>query len=270
MDRAAALAEQPSSTFHMKLIDLNCDMGEMPEALADGSQEELMRYISSANIACGGHAGNAETMCATVEQALRHNVTVGAHPGYEDPANFGRNELQLSSEQIAASVHKQILALDEVATKLGSRIAHIKPHGALYNQAARQREIARAIAEGVRRWRTDVVLVGLAGSLMLDEFRSAGFAVASEAFADRRYEKDGTLRSRKFNDALLLDPEQAAHQALQIVQQGRVTAADGSNISVLAQTICIHGDSPGALRIAARVHGHLESAGIKIASLSNT
>ena len=252
----------------MKHIDLNCDMGELPEALADGSQEALMKYVSSANIACGGHAGNVETMRVTLQQALRHKVAVGAHPGYEDRANFGRLELRLSDEEIAASVYRQILALEEIATKLGAQIGHVKAHGALYNQAARDREIARAFAEGVRRWRTGAILVGLAGSAMLEEFRAAGFPVAAEAFADRRYERDGSLRSRKFDDALLRDPEQAAAQALRIAELGSVIAADGSVVPVHAQTLCIHGDTPGAPEIAAAVGRRLEAAGIKIRTLN--
>jgi 5-oxoprolinase (ATP-hydrolysing) subunit A len=252
----------------MKLIDLNCDMGEMPQALADGSQEALMKYVSSANIACGGHVGDAQMMRTTVEQAQRRKVAVGAHPGYEDRANFGRIELQLTPEQISASVHRQIVALEEIAQQCGARIVHVKPHGALYNQAARNREIARAIAEGVRRWKTDVILVGLAGCAMLEEFRAAGFPVAAEAFADRRYERDGSLRSRKFEDALLQDPEKAAEQALRIVEQGSVIAADGSSTPLHADTICIHGDTPGAVEIAAAVHRRLTQAGITIKALN--
>jgi UPF0271 protein len=254
----------------MKRIDLNCDMGELPEAIADGTQKELMRHISSANIACGGHAGDAQTMRATIEQALHHNVAIGAHPGYEDRANFGRLELQTSPQEISASVYKQVLALEEIASTLAARIVHVKPHGALYNQAARNREIARAIADGLSCWRTDVVLVGLAGSAMLEEFRAAGFAVAAEAFADRRYEPDGSLRSRKFPDALLQDPEEAASQALQIVQEGRVITSDGSRIALHAGTICIHGDTPGATKIAWHVHQHLVRSGIEIATLRST
>jgi UPF0271 protein len=248
----------------MKRIDLNCDMGEMPEALANGSQETLMQYISSANIACGGHAGDVGMMRKTIEQALRHRVAIGAHPGYEDPANFGRIELQLTPEQISASVLRQLLALAAVAKQCGAHIVHVKPHGALYNQAVRQRQIARAIAEGVLGWKSTVMLVGLAGSVMLEEFRTAGFPVAAEAFADRRYEKDGSLRSRKFSDALLHDPEEAAAQAHRIVEQGTVVAADGSVISIAAQTICIHGDTPGAPEIAAAVGQRLKKAGITI------
>jgi len=252
----------------MKCIDINCDLGEMPEALADGSQEALMGYVSSANIACGGHAGDAQTMRTTIEQALRKRIAIGAHPGYEDRANFGRIELHLTSEQISASVYRQILALEEIAQQCGAHIGHVKAHGALYNQAARSRDIARAIAEGVRRWRAGVILVGLAGSVMLEEFHAAGFLVAAEAFADRRYERDGSLRPRKFSDALLRDPEQAADQALRIVEQGKVVTADGSVVSLLAQTLCIHGDTPGALEIAAAVHRRLTGAGIAIRALS--
>jgi 5-oxoprolinase (ATP-hydrolysing) subunit A len=254
----------------MRHIDLNCDMGELPEVVADGSQEALMRYISSANIACGGHAGDPKMMRATIEQALRHGVAVGAHPGYEDRANFGREELRLSSEEIAASVERQILALETIASSLGARIGHVKAHGALYNQAARDREIARAVAEGMRRWRSDVVLVGLAGSLMVEEFQAAGFAVAAEAFADRRYEADGSLRSRKFRDALLTGPGEAAEQALRIAQEGQVVSAAGGTLSLRAQTICIHGDTPGAIEIAAQVYQLLTAAGVKISGLTRT
>ena len=251
----------------MKHIDLNCDMGELAEAIADGTQEALLQYISSANIACGGHAGDEQMMRTTIEQAQRHNVAIGAHPGYEDRANFGREVLQLSPEEIAASVHRQILALGEVATSIGARVGHVKPHGALYNQAARDPQVARAIAEGVRRWRSDVVLVGLAGSAMLEEFRIAGFPVAPEAFADRRYEADGSLRSRKFPDALLTNPEDAAEQALRIVEHASVVALDGTRVPLHASTICIHGDTSGAPKIAAAVRQRLQQAGIRIAPL---
>jgi 5-oxoprolinase (ATP-hydrolysing) subunit A len=248
----------------VKRVDLNCDMGEMAEAVASGAQEELLCYVTSANVACGGHAGDASMMQATIEQAMRRKVAIGAHPGYEDCANFGRIELGLTREEIAASVHRQVLALAELAKGCGAQIAHVKPHGALYNQAAGEREIAGGIAEGVGRWRKDVVLVGLAGSAMLEEFRAAGFPVAAEAFADRRYEADGSLRSRKFADALLQDPEEAAAQALRIVEQGSVIAADGSVVALNAQTICIHGDTPGAVEIAAAVNRILRETGIEL------
>src|SRR6266566_367133 len=249
-------------------IDLNCDMGELPEAIADGTQEALLRSITSANVACGGHAGDERTMRTTIEQALRAGVAIGAHPGYPDRENFGRLELKLPAEVIADSVFEQVRALAEIAAACGARLAHVKPHGALYNQAVRNRELAEAIAKGVARWSRDVVLVGLAGSPMLDVFRDAGFAVAAEAFADRRYEPDGTLRSRKFEDALIRDPEEAGRQALGIAERGVVIASDGSEVAVEAQTICIHGDTPGAPQIAATVARTLRESGVRLCSLT--
>ena len=252
----------------MKYIDLNCDMGELPEAIADGTQDALMPSFTSINIACGGHAGDAQSMNTTIEQALRWKLAVGAHPGYPDRANFGRLELSLSLEAIADSVYQQVRALAEIATKRGVRLTHVKPHGALYNQAVHNRELAQAIADGVIRWRRDVVLVGLAGSPMLDVFRDAGFHVAAEAFADRRYEADGTLRSRKHEDALIRDAAEASRQALSIAQKGTITACNGSEVTVAAQTICIHGDTPGAPQIAAAVYKSLREAGVALTALS--
>jgi UPF0271 protein len=252
----------------MKSIDLNCDMGELPEAIADGTQESLMPSLTSVNIACGGHAGDEQTMKATIEQALRWKLALGAHPGYPDRANFGRLELQMPAEAIADSVFEQVRALAEVAARYGVSLAHVKPHGALYNQAVRNRVLAEAIAEGVARWRHDVVLIGLAGSQMLDIFREAGFAVAAEAFADRRYEPDGKLRSRKFDDALIRDPEDAGRRALNIVQRSAVIARDGSEVPINAQTICIHSDTPGAPEIAAAVASTLRRAGVTLNALA--
>ena len=251
----------------MKRIDLNCDMGEMPEAIADGTQESLMPSLTSVNIACGGHAGNASTMKATIEQALRWKLAIGAHPGYPDRANFGRVALDMPSQAIADSVFEQLRTFAEIAAGCGAPVVHVKPHGALYNQAAGDRMVAQAIADGVRRWNRDVALVGLAGSLMLDVFRDAGFRVAAEAFADRRYEADGTLRARKFEDALLRDPLEAGQQALRIVEQGTVVASGGAEIAVNAQTICIHGDTPGAPKIAAAVAQTLRQAGVELRAL---
>ena len=251
----------------MNRIDLNCDMGEMPEHISNGTQEALMRSITSVNIACGGHAGDAQTMATTIEQALRHKLAIGAHPGYADRANFGRIELNLSPEEVADSVYQQIRALTEIAARHHATITHVKPHGALYNQAVHNRQLAQAIATGVARLRRDVVLVGLAGSPMLDVFRQAGFPIAAEAFADRRYEPDGTLRSRKHPDALIQDPAEAARQALTIVQ-GKVVARDGSEVPLHADTLCIHGDTPGAPQIAAEVAKALREAGFTVSPLT--
>src|SRR5579859_4277665 len=248
----------------MTRIDLNCDMGELPEAIADGTQEALLRSITSANVACGGHAGDERTMRTTIEQAMRAGVAVGAHPGYPDRQNFGRLELKMPAEAVANSIYDQVRALAEVAAKCGAKLVHVKPHGALYNQAVKNRELAEAIAQGVAKFSKDLVLMGLAGSPMLDVFREAGFAVAAEAFADRRYEPDGTLRSRKFDDALIRNPEEAARQALGIAERGVVIASDGSEVPVDAQTICIHGDTPGSVQIAAAVARTLREAGVTV------
>ena len=218
------------------MIDINCDMGEIPEDIYGGAQEALLAYVTSINVACGGHAGDERSMRTTVEQALRHKVSVGAHPSYVDIANFGRTELNLPSEQISQDVFRQVRALAAI-----HRPSHVKPHGALYNQAARDARVAQAIAEGVARWSKDVVLMGLAGSLSLEVYQSAGFRTLAEAFADRRYEADGSLRSRKLPGALIEDPQQAAAQAVEIARSGK------------AQSICIHGDTPGAVNIARAV-----------------
>jgi UPF0271 protein len=249
-------------------IDLNCDMGEIPEHIKDGTQESLMRSITSVNIACGGHAGDQQTMKTTIEQALRWNLTIGAHPGYPDRENFGRVELDMPLEQIEESIYGQIRTLAEVAATYATAIVHVKPHGAIYNQAVNKPELAAAIARGVARFSKEVVLVGLAGSRMLEVFRQAGFRVAAEAFADRRYEPDGTLRSRKFEDALIRDPKQAAEQAVRIAKKQGVIASDGSTVKIEAQTICIHGDTPGAPKIAEAVAAGLQEGGVSLRPLA--
>ena len=248
-------------------LDINSDVGEVPETIEDGSQEMLMQFITSANIACGGHAGDEHTARATIAQALHWNVAIGAHPGYEDRANFGRMELQMTPQEISNLVYRQVVTLANIAEESGAELRHVKPHGALYNQAARDPAIARAIAEGVPRWSSSVVLVGLSGSDMLDEFREAGFSIAAEAFADRRYERDGSLRSRRHSDALITDPEQAAAQALRIATQGEVVAISGDVIPLDASTLCIHSDTPGASKIAEAVRRALRDARVIVHSL---
>jgi UPF0271 protein len=218
------------------MMDINCDMGE-----GVAEQEAMMPYLTSANIACGGHAGDEDSMRMTIQQAMRHGLKIGAHPSYFDRANFGRTEMMLPEEEIAMVVHAQCVVFGRMAESCGATVTHVKPHGALYNQAVKSAVISRAIAEGVGRWRRDVAIMGLAGSLMLDIFREAGFRAMAEAFADRQYETDGTLRSRTFDDALIRDPKAAGEQALRIAGEG------------MAETICIHGDTPGALQIAQEV-----------------
>jgi UPF0271 protein len=215
-------------------IDINCDMGELEDAQHEAA---LMEHITSANIACGGHAGDDAIMERTARLALERGVRIGAHPGYPDRANFGRVEMPMTEEEIAHTVEQQIARLDAIVRGLGGEIVHVKPHGALYNVAVHNRDVAQAIARGIARWNPHTVVFGLAGSPMLDVWREMGMNVAAEAFADRRYEPDGTLRSRKFPDALITDPQAAAAQALRLAREGN------------AQTICVHGDTPGAVSI---------------------
>jgi len=215
-------------------MDLNCDMGELEDARHEAA---LMEYVTSANIACGGHAGDEASMERTARLALARGVRIGAHPGYPDRAHFGRVAIPMPAAEIERLVRRQIERLDAVVRRLGGRIVHVKPHGALYNVAVRNTEVARAIAAGVAAWDPRVTLFGLAGSPMLDVWRQMGLQVAAEAFADRRYEPDGTLRPRQFAGALIADPREAAAQALRFAREGK------------AQTICVHGDTPGAVDI---------------------
>ena len=249
------------------LIDLNADVGENPDALADGSEEAILRVVTSANVACGGHAGDERTMAATLALAARLGVVVGAHPGYPDRAGFGRDSLGMTPAAIEDSVFKQVRSLAEAARRGGCTLAHVKPHGALYHDAARDRDVAAAIARGVSCWSADVVMVGLAGSAMLEVFREHGFEVAAEAFADRTYEADGTLRSRRLSGALITDPARATAQAVRIAREGMAPAFDGRDVPVRARTICVHGDTPGAARIAAAVRDALLANGVRVAPL---
>jgi UPF0271 protein len=249
-------------------IDLNADVGELPEQLRNGQQEALLRLVSSANVACGGHAGDEATIEETLRSCQRLGVTVGAHPGYPDPTNFGRITMPMSNEEIAATVEKQILTLAAIANRLNCPIVHVKPHGALYNDAARNSAIACAIANGVARWRKDIFLVGLAGSVMLDTFTEAGFVVAAEAFADRGYQPDGSLRPRNLVGAMIEDPQQAANQALRIFCDCEVVAFSGEHIPIRAHTLCIHGDGPHAIEIATAVRSTLLGAHIEIKSMT--
>jgi UPF0271 protein len=203
-------------------------------------------------------------MEATIRAALRHGAAIGAHPGYPDRARFGRHELDWPADRIADAVAAQVAALDRVARALGARLSHVKPHGALYNRAARDPVLAAVVAGAFAALDPGLVLVGLAGSRSLEAGRDAGLTVLAEAFADRRYEPNGSLRSRTLPGALL-GPGAAAQPASAIVRDGRVTASDGSTVAVAADTLCVHGDSPGAAEIARAVRSALAGAGIMVA-----
>jgi UPF0271 protein len=227
-------------------MDLNCDMGELEDAVHEAA---LMEYITSANIACGGHAGDEVTMERTARLALARGVRIGAHPSYPDRANFGRLEMDLSDAEIERAVREQIDRLEKVVRGLGASITHVKPHGALYNVAARDERVAHAIGRAVAAWNPAVTLFGLLDSRCLHWWRDMGLSVAAEAFADRRYEPDGSLRPRKFPDALITEPPEAAAQAARFDREGK------------AQTLCVHGDTPGAVEILKAVRAALRSGG---------
>ena len=250
------------------VIDINADMGESDEALANGPDFELMRYITSANVACGGHAGDRHTMQQTLAAAQQLHVMVGAHPGYPDRENFGRIESTLSPAEIEASVYQQIATLNIIAQSLGVRLVYVKPHGALYHAANVNPEVALAIGRAVKKIDPELIMVGQAGSPSLDTWHLLGLRCAAEAFADRTYEPDGTLRKRTLAGALLDDPTRAAKQALEIALRHRVITSDGSELPVFADTICLHSDTPGSVAIAREVNQRLKAAGVKVRALS--
>jgi len=221
-------------------VDLNCDMGE-----GAGHDAELMPLITSANIACGAHAGNARTMFQTCELAEQHGVSIGAHPSLDDRAHFGRRELPISQAAAAALVTRQLRALSAYA-----KIRHVKPHGALYNMAARDPALAEAIVLAIRNFDASLVLFGLEQSALTGAGEAIGLTVAHEVFADRTYQGDGSLTPRSQPDALVASPQHAAAQAVRMVRAGRVRATDGTEIEVKADTICLHGDGPNAVEIA--------------------
>lgn len=250
-------------------IDLNCDMGESFGRYQLGQDEAMMPHITSANIACGCHAGDPLVMDATIRLAAQHGVGVGAHPGFPDLQGFGRRNMGLSPDEIEAFVLYQVAALAGFARAAGVELAHVKAHGALYNMAAKDRAMADAIARGVARFSKDLVLVGLAGSLLVEAGSEAGLRVAREAFADRAYEVDGSLRSRRLPGAVLESPEQAAAQAVRLARQGVIIAYSGEEVRVEADTLCVHGDTPTALSIVQAIRRELAVAGVEVAVMGS-
>ena len=246
----------------MRRVDLICDLGE-----AAGQDASLMALITSANIACGGHAGDANSMRAAVEMARRHGVAIGAHPGLEDRENFGRRELPVTPAMVEALVLAQIQMLEWIARSSGARLTHVKPHGALYNLAARDAALARSGAAAVHRADPRLILVGLAGSQLVAAGSAAGLRVASEVFADRTYQSDGSLTVRSRSDALISDEASAVAQVLRMVHEGLVRATDRRDVPVTVDTICIHGDGPHAVGFARRLRAELSAAGVAVQAL---
>jgi UPF0271 protein len=250
-------------------IDLNADVGEGFGAWAMGADAELLPLVTSANVACGFHAGDPAVMDRTVALAVRAGVAIGAHPGHPDLRGFGRRALQAAPDEIERDVLYQVGALQAFARAHGARVVHVKPHGALYNQAAEDETVARAIARGVARAGRDLILVGLASTrAMRGAAEAEGLRFAAEAFADRRYTAAGTLQPRREPGSVLSDPAEAAAQAVKIATEGRVVSVDGREIALQADTLCLHGDNPAAVAHAAAVRRALESAGVAIQPLA--
>jgi UPF0271 protein len=243
----------------MSTIDLNADLGE--GAPYDG---ELLQIVSSANVACGGHAGDAETMAGTVRMAIANGVAVGAHPGYPDREGFGRESGFLRGNALYESLTEQVAALADIAAGLGARLAHVKPHGALYNDAVRDRELADIIARVTAEAPGNPAFMGMANTELDFAAQRHGLAFIAEAFVDRAYEPDGTLVSRKEPGAVHEDLNVATTQAVRLAEEGKATSRDGAEVSVRADTLCIHGDTPGAAEKARAVRDVLESHGVDI------
>ena len=250
----------------MKRIDLNCDLGESFGAWRMGDDAALLALVSSANIACGFHAGDPSIMRDTVAQALAHGVALGAHVSLPDLQGFGRREMCVTPAEAHALTLYQIGALHAFARAAGTRLAHVKPHGALYNMAARDRLLADAIAHAVRAFDPRLRLFGLAGSALLDAGRALGLPLAAEAFADRRYRADGSLQPRREAGAVIEDVAAATAQALGMVNDGEVPTVDGGRVQLQADTLCLHGDGVHAVLFAGTLRRALESAGVRIAA----
>lgn len=251
----------------MLRVDLNADMGEAFGAYRLGDDAELMKHITSANVACGLHAGDPVVMARTVALAAQAGVGVGAHPGYPDLQGFGRRAMAMSPDEVEAFVMYQVGALWAFCRAAGVALRHVKAHGALYNQAVHDAALADAIARAVARVDGGLVLVGLAGSELLRAGERAGLRVASEVFADRGYNPDGSLVPRGRPGAIINDPDAVAARVLRMVREGRVTASDGSDLEVRADTVCFHGDTPGAAVLVRRVREELTRAGVAVAPM---
>jgi UPF0271 protein len=250
--------------MEMFSIDLNCDMGESFGVWRMGCDAELMNYVSSVNIACGFHAGDATVMRETVQMALQKGVAVGAHPSFPDLQGFGRREMRLSEQEIFDVVLYQVSALKGICEALGAKLRHVKPHGALYNQAAKSSKIARAIAEAVKAIDVNLIFYGLSGSFLIFEAENIHLKTASEVFADRTYQADGSLTPRTEPNALIETSERAVSQILQIIEYQTVTATSGETAAIKAETVCIHGDSGNALEFARSIREKLIENKIQI------
>jgi 5-oxoprolinase (ATP-hydrolysing) subunit A len=248
----------------MLSVDINCDLGESYGLYKIGNDQEVLKHITSANIACGYHAGDHNVMIETVKMAKAHGVKIGAHPGFPDIHGFGRREMHLTQQEIYNLTVYQIGALEAIARTCGTKVFHVKPHGALYNIAARDQFVAGAIAQAVFDVNPGLVLFGLAGSLLVRAGEEKGLKVAHEVFADRNYQPDGTLTPRSQDNAMIHDKEYAIERVIHMVKQGKVRTVDGSEIEMKADTICVHGDEPQTLEFVVELKQALLDEGISI------
>lgn len=253
----------------MHIVDLNCDMGESFGAYKMGRDEEILDYVTSANIACGFHAGDPSTMRKTVRLALGKNVGIGAHPGFQDLVGFGRRNIDITPQEAYDIVVYQIGALYAFVKSEGGKLQHVKPHGALYNIAAKNAAIAQAIAEAVYKVDPELILLGLAGGELVKAGKKIGLKTASEVFSDRTYQEDGSLTSRREANALIKDHDVACQQVIRMVKEGKVTSLQGKDVSIQADTICIHGDGEHALDFAKYIRKALKEANITVTKLGD-
>lgn len=248
----------------MFYVDLNCDLGESYGLFKIGNDSEVLKHITSANIACGYHAGDHNVMMDSVKLAKAHGVKIGAHPGFPDLHGFGRREMKMSAQEIYNLTIYQIGALSAIARACGTNVEHVKPHGALYNMAAKDKELADAVAAAVADVNPALVLFGLAGSSLVKAGEEKGLQVAHEVFADRTYQPDGSLTPRSQSNAMIHDPDLAISRVIRMIREGKVEAVDGTDIEIKADTVCIHGDEPQALDFAVKLKQALNAEGIKV------
>ncbi|MCI5591614.1 MAG: 5-oxoprolinase subunit PxpA [Ruminococcus sp.] len=251
----------------MKKIDLNCDLGESFGAYKIGMDEEVIKYISSANVACGFHASDPVVMDKTVKSAKLNGIAVGAHPGFPDLMGFGRRNMNVSPSDAKAYVQYQVGALNAFCTANGVKLAHVKPHGALYNMAGKDYALSKAICEGIYEIDPNIILLGLSGSQMLKAAVDTGLRCAKEVFADRAYEEDGSLVARTKPGAVITDENESLKRVIGMVKEGKVTAITGKEIPIEAQSICVHGDGVKALEFVKKIRQALTDEGIEIVPL---
>lgn len=249
-------------------IDLNSDLGESFGAYKIGSDADVIPLISSANVACGFHAGDPAVMAKTVALCAQSGCALGAHPGYPDLVGFGRRNMAVSPADVKAMVTYQIGALDGFCKAAGIRMQHVKPHGAMYNMAAKDEALARAICEAIYEYDKDLILMGLAGSQMLVQAKALGLRCAAEVFADRAYEEDGTLVARSKPGSMIHDEDEAVSRVIRMIREGKVTAITGKDIAITADSVCVHGDSEQALAFVQKLREAFAAEGIKIVPLT--